>query len=230
MLRLVAFFFGVLVLLRILREIPLVGALFRIPLLGFWLAAILLSVLLSKLATDALDRRKRGALVRQLGAVDTPHNKGKLGTLFLSQGRAKRAIPLLEAAAAGEPESAEWAYRLGSAYLAARRPRQAIEALERALAMDEEHAYGAALMRLAEARAADGDLQGSLVTLERFERNHGPSPESAYRRGVALRASGRRDEARAAFGEVRELAHGAARYQRRSGSAWALRAFFARMG
>lgn len=230
MLRLVGFFFAVFVLLEILRHVPLIGGLFRVPLLGFWIAAILLSAVLSKLAADALDRRKRAALVRRLGAVETPHNKGKLGSLYASQRRWKRAIPLLEEAAAGEPDSVEWRYRLGQALLGAGRAAEAREALEGVVAMDEEHAYGEAMMRLAEARAAAGDHDAALAALDRFDRNHGPNPESAYRRGLSLRARGERAAARAAFAQVGELAREGVKYQRKSGAGWVARAFWARLG
>ena len=93
-------------------------------------------------------------------------------------------------------------------------------------AIDEEHAYGAALLSLAGAYERRGEHQASLEALERVERNHGPSPESAYRRGRALAALGRREQARAALAEVSSLAKSAARYQARDGQAWALRAYW----
>src|SRR5262249_39657907 len=141
----------------------------------------------------------------------------------------RRAIPHLERATRGEPESGEWAYRLGCALLRARRASDAVPVLERAAAIDETRAYGAVLLRLAEARQASGKAQESLDALERYERNHGASPESACRRGVALRALGRRDEARAAFAEVSKLASQAARFQKKSAHVWTMRAWLARI-
>ena len=200
---------------------------FRIPLLGFWLTAILLSAGLSRFAAHSLDRRKQRSLARQLGAVDTPHNQGKLGSLMVQQRRYKAAIPRLERAADGEPEMVDWTYRLGIARLGAKDYPGAIDALERAVEANEEHAYGGGLLRLAETYQADGQLERALEVLERFERNHGPNPESAYRRGLALRASGRRDDARAAFREVGELGRQAARYQKKGATQWQLRAWWA---
>ena len=233
MLRLVFFFIGVLVLLSVLRTllhgVPIIGALLGIPFLGFWIVAILLSAALSKLGANAIDRRKRSNLVRQLGAVETPHNLGKLGSLFEGQGRHGQALPYLDRATEGEPEVAEWHYRRGLALAGLGRRKEAIEALQSALALDGRHAYGAVLMRLAELQAKDGKHDRALESLERFERNHGPLPESAYRRGVALKALGHRERSRAALDEVSELASQSARYQKKDGSAWALRAFFARL-
>src|SRR6185503_14959068 len=101
--------------------------------------------------------------------------------------------------------------------------------LERCVALDEEHAYGAAQMRRAECLLRLARAQDSLDVLALFERNHGPSPESAFRRGLALRALGRKKEARAAFVEVGDLARRATRYQRKTAGWWALRAGFARL-
>jgi len=226
MLRLLGFFILVLATCFVLRELPIIGAVFRIPLLGFWLTAILLSVGASRWVAYSLDRRKQRTLEKQLGAVDTPYNKGKLGTLVLSQGRTRRALPLLEEAARGEPESAEWAYRLGQARLMARDLAGARAELERAAAMDEEYAYGAVLLRLAEVLQADGAGEEALEVLARFERNHGANPESAYRRGLALASLRRGAGAKQAFDEVVELGRQSS-FQKRGASAWVLRAWWA---
>jgi tetratricopeptide (TPR) repeat protein len=231
--RLVGFFFASFFLLQVLRGlfagVPILGWIFGIPLIGFWIVAAGLSAALSKLASEGLDRSKRAALVRRLGAVETPHNLGKLGCLFASQGRHRRALTYLERAAAGEPEVAEWHYRLGTTLLALARTDEALVALTRALELDPEHAYGEARMRQAEALAHQGAHDQALTSLETLERFHGPSPESAYRRGRALAALGRRDEARVALGEVAELARTAAKYQKRSSTAWVLKARLASM-
>ena len=63
-----------------------------------------------------------------------------------------------------------------------------------------------------------------------FERFHGPTPESAYRRGRALKALGRRDEAGSAFEEVATLAKQSAKYQKKDSAGWVMRAWFARLG
>lgn len=230
MLRLVGFFLLALILLQFLREIPFLGPLFSIPFVSFWLVIILLSAGFSKLAAYALDRRKLAALQSSLGATDTPYNMGKLGSLLLAQKRYKKAVPLLETAAEGEPDSAEWHYRLGAARLGSGVLEGAIDSLARAAAIDEEHAYGAVLLRSAEALTRVGRPQEALETLERFERNHGPNPESAYRRGLALKGLERSAEARQAFDEVGQLSSRLAKYQRKGSHAWMLRAVFARLG
>lgn len=229
MLRLVGFFLLVLVALQFLRHLPLVGPIFDIPILGFWGAAILISVVASRWATFALDRRRVSKRVRALGHVETPHNQGKLGTLLAGERRFRAAIPHLERAVQGEPEVAEWRYRLGCALLDTRRPREAVAALEAAAAIDEEHAYGAVLMRLSQAKLAVRDAEGALAALERRDRNHGPDAESAYRRGLAQKALGKRAEARTSFDEASKLARTSATFRRGAARKWGTLAFLARI-
>lgn len=229
MLRLIGFFVVVLLVLQLLRHVPVVGAVFQIPILGFWGAAILVSALVSRFAASALDRSRFSRKRRELGHVDTPHNQGKLGVLLLTSGRARAAIGPLEKAVAGEPDSVEWRYRLGSALLASGRAADAAAALARAAEIDRAHAYGALQLRLAEALARCGRHAEVIAALDHFDHDHGPNAESAYRRGGALRALGRRDEARESFRRAGELARGVARYQRTHARAWAWRAFLARL-
>lgn len=230
MLRLAVFFVAVLGLTFLLRHVPVLGAFFGIPLLGFWLTAILLSAGLSWAAQRALQRRRFQSQARSLGAVDTPANQGKLGVLLLSTGDARRALPYLTAAHAGEPEWGEWSYRLGEARLATGDAAGALDALGPLLKRDEEHAYGRALLLAARAASAVGDHASALARVERHDRNHGATPESAFERGQALRGLGRADEARAAFGDVPRLAAEAAHYKRKTSLALVWRARLARLG
>jgi len=224
-LRLVGFFVLVFALTFLLGKLPLIGGLFaRTGCLGIWLTAIALSWAITKYGQRALRMRRDRAEIRRLSAVESPHNQGKLGTMFLAQGRARRALPHLRRAVEGEPEVAEWHYRLGCALLKVHEREEAAAALARCVAIHEEHAYGAAQLRLAESLTALGRLDEALETLGTFERNHGPSPESAYRRGRAHRLADRNEEARRAFGEVSALAAEAAQYQRRQAGLWTLRA------
>jgi Flp pilus assembly protein TadD len=228
--RVLGYFALVFAALYLLRHVPVVGELFQIPFLGFIIASALVSFAISFTAVRAVDRRRARVMERNLrGSVETPHNQGKLGALLLAQGRARTSIPHLERAAAGEPTVAEWSYRLGSAYLRARRPADAVRALTRAADLDEEHAYGQVMLRLARAQLAAGDAQASLATLERFERNHGPNPESAYHRGLALKSLGRRAEAQSALGEVSKLAAQATHFQKGSHRRFVVRALLARV-
>lgn len=225
MLRLAGFVLGVFALIWVLRFIPVLGGLFAIPFLNFFLASILLSAGIGWWTSRALERRRARAFERQFGNVDTPHNQGKLGVMLLTSGRARRALPHLERAAAGEPDRAEWTYRLGAARLGVGDAHAAVLALERAIATDPDHAFGTPRLRLAEAQLAANAPTESLAAADEFERSHGTTAESSYRRGLALRALGRRDEARRAFASVSELGRTHSRGVRHAGAWLALKAW-----
>lgn len=227
MLRLIGCFLLVLLATSLLRGVPGIGSILG-GFYGFWIVTIALSLALARLASIATRRRKLAAEARRLGEVESAHNQGKLGSLHLAYGRAARAVTPLERAVAGEPDVVEWRYRLGQALLRSGRAREALAPLEAAAAVEPEHAYGAVQLALADARLRSGDAAGALAALELFERNHGASPESAYRRGQALRALGRRDQARASFREVAALARRAVRFHRSADRVWVLKSLVSR--
>lgn len=229
MARLLIFFVCVFMLTGFLAQLPVVGALFRIPFLGFWFTALLVSAVAAKLGAEAVDAGARRRLERSLGAVDTPHHKGKLGVLLLAQGKARRAIPLLEAASEGDPDSLELRYRLGEARLRAGRDAAAAQqALDSVLREDEEYAYGGAMLRSAEASRDAGNVPGAIERVTRFERNHGATPESALLRARLLRAAGDAGGAKQALGEVVPLAAASGRGAASRTWTWRLRTMLAR--
>jgi len=227
--RFLGYFLAVMAALVVLREVPVVGAIFRIPVLGFFAAAAVVSAVVARAGTWYGARRRLARQVRELGQVETPAMRGKLGRLLLQSGRPREAVAPLEEAAAGDPESAEWRYRLGQARLESGDLAGGLAGLEEALALDERHAYGEVMLRASEARRRAGDAAGALAAAERFEALQGPSPRSAYRRGEALRDLGRGDEARAAFEAVGRLAREVPGYQRREALGWSARALRARL-
>jgi tetratricopeptide (TPR) repeat protein len=223
--RLIGFFVLVVVISSLLGHVPWIGPIFRSTgCIGIWLTAMALSWVLTWAGNRAYLMKKDSAEIQRLEVVESAYNHGKIGSLLLAQGRTKKALAHLERAAEGEPEVAEWHYRLGTALLALRHGPEAIAALERAVAIDEEHAYGAAQMRLAEALASVDRHDEALRALQIVERNHGPSPESAYRAGAVHRARGYRDAARQSFRRVDEIAARAVGYQKREATRWSLRA------
>ncbi|HED64185.1 MAG TPA: tetratricopeptide repeat protein [Planctomycetes bacterium] len=229
-LRLIGFFVLVFVVRSLLVHVPVIGPLFaRTGWIGLWLTAMLLSFVFGRVGERMVRVQRDRAEVRRLLAVDSPHAHGKVGALLLAQGRARAATPHLERAVQGEPDAAEWHYRLGLALSARGERTRAIEELRRALEIDPERGYGTARMRLAQALFEAGEAERSLAELETFERLHGPTPESAYRRARALRVLGRREKARAALDEVGTLAREAARYQKGGAAKWVARAALARI-
>lgn len=206
--RFLLFFVAVFLLTGVLAQVPGVGVLFRIPFLGFWFTAILLSALLARAGTVAVDAGRRRALERTLGAVETAHHKGKLAALHLAQGHRRRALPLFAEAMAMAPESLEWRYGFARAAEGggAEERARGLEVLEAVLAEDEEHAFGDAMLLAARMHRAAGDGEQALDRVHRFERNHGPSPESALLRGRLLKGLGDGDAAGRAFDEALALA------------------------
>jgi tetratricopeptide (TPR) repeat protein len=213
-LRLALFFLAALVLTSLLREAPVVGAVFRIPLIGFWVAALILAGSLTWFAQHLVVTRRFRNQVRDLGAVDTPANQGKLGVLLLANGRARAALAPLEAAQRAEPDRAEWAYRLGEARLVVGDAEGAVAVLDPLLARDAEHAYGRALLLSARAARIAGRPDDALERLDRHERDQGATPEATFERGLVLRALERDAEARAAFDAVPRLAALSGRFRR----------------
>lgn len=230
MLRLIGFFMVVFVAMLVLRELPYIGAPFRIPLLGFYLAAIIVSILGARFASKAADRAKQKRLERELGGVDTPYNRGKLGLLMLKQGRAEQAVPHLAAALAADPDSEEFQYRLGLAELESGAPEAAAQTLARLVARNEDYAYGAALLALSTARCQAGEARSALDAVEQHDRSFGPTPESCFRRGKALRAIGDRSGSARAFAAIGGLAAKLPAYQRRAASGWWIKAQLAKLG
>ena len=224
MLRLLGFFVVVFVALIVLRQLPFVGGIFQIPFVGFYLAAIVVSLVSARLGTRLVDRRKLQKSVSSLGEVDTPHNRGKLGALLAGQGKHREALPHLDVAWEHEDDVAEWAYRVGRSRLSLGDREGAAAALARAVELDEEHGYGEALRRLAEALTQAGAPDDALTRLERHDVIYGETPESAYLRGRAHQWLGDREAAKAAFAKAPGLVAGVAKYQREGARTWAMRA------
>lgn len=227
MLRLVGFFVLCLLAMQVLQALPGIGGFFH-GLFGFWIVAILLSLGLTRLSGWMLKRARLQRRLSELGQVDSPRNFGKLGALYVAHGRPRAALEPLDRALEADPENLEWRYRRGQAQLALGRAEEAVADFERVANVDEEYQYGGVQLSLAEACTRVGNYAGALEALGRFDRNHGEKPESVYRRGLALRAAGRRDEARRSFARVAEVARGGARFQRRESAGWAARAALAR--
>jgi len=229
MLRLVGFFALVLVAYRFLVVMPVVGpVLGRLGIFGYWAVAILVSVLLARLGEKLVQRALLKKRMRDLGVVETPNNEGKLGTMLLQSGRVRAAVPHLEAAFAGQPEVSDWAFGLGRAMLTLGKPEKAGSYFARVVADSPIHGYGGAYLGLADAALALGRAEGALEALDQHDQHHGANPKSLYLRGKALRALGRKDEARVAFGKVLELGSDLPKFQRKGYLSLAFKAMLAR--
>lgn len=212
------------VLFVVAGMVPGLRGLTRMPILGLLLTSMLAAALLRHWEAWQVQRKQTAASIRDLSRVETPEQQGKLGSLLLSKGKARQALEPLQNAAQGDPGRLEWRYRLGCCELELGRPAQALEWLEDVVAREEEHAFGAAIMRLIECRFALGEHSQALAALERFERNHGPNPESAYRRGQALLELGQREAGKSALAEVPVLMEALPAAHRKPMRAYAIKA------
>jgi tetratricopeptide (TPR) repeat protein len=223
--RAVLFLLAVAIVHFTLPVIPVLGRpLARVPVLSLLASAMLVGFLARLLESRLEANRRDRARLRELGAADTPGMRGKLGAALLDRGRAAQAVEHLEAARAAEPTRREWAYRLAQALAQSGRTDRARDELEALVALDEEYAFGAALLSLSGMRLVAGEARAALEAADRAERNHGPSPESSCRRGEALVALDRGDEAAAAFTRARELYDALPSYQRPAARSWVRRA------
>ena len=230
MLRLVAFFALVFVVHAVLSWLPVTrNILGALGFFSFWAVAILVSVVASRLGERWVARARIQARIRDLGAVDTPHNRGKLGHLLLADGRRRAARPHLEAAFAAEPERLDWALGLGRLHLDLGEHEAAGPYFARVVRDDASFGYGEAGLGLAAAALGLGRARDALGALDDHDRRHGPNPRSAFLRGRALAAEGHRARAKEAYGEVFRLRSELPAYQRGDFAALAWKAFFGRL-
>ncbi len=211
------------------RELPLVGGLFRVPLFGFFLTAILLSTVGARAAQWIAQRRALSRDLADLGIVDTPNMRGKLGRLLLLNGRPRQALePLSEALAADETDL-EWTYRLGMARRLVGEAQEATRLLARVTQVDERYAYGEPWLQLALCHLDLGKPTQAVEALERFERLQGATPQQVFWLGCAIKASGRKEDARAVFNRLPELVKQAPKYQRAAARQFLLRSYLTRL-
>lgn len=222
MLQLIGFFLASLLLLQLLRWLPGIGGLFQVPLLGFFLACLIVSWVFSKLAHEWVERRRERRMEAQFQGLSTPHHAGKLGSLLLARGRARRARPHLERAVAGDEHSLEWRWKLAQAHFALRDYASALAAAQAVLDRDADYAYGEPLLLLARCQRRLGKPALTLEWLQRYEQSQGATPSAWYERGRALRALGRKQEARAAFAQVAKASATRVRWQRKDDRVWVL--------
>jgi tetratricopeptide (TPR) repeat protein len=227
--RVLAYFAMVFVFTMLFRELPLVGGLFRVPLFGFFLTAALMSTVGARAATWLSQQRALSRDLSDLGVVDTPHMRGKLGRLLVMNGRPKAALEPLREAVAADSENLEFHYRLGVAERLTGNPKDSIRLLTRVTELDDRYAYGEPWMQLALAHQDDGDNEAAVRVLERLEVLQGPTGEQTFRLGCLLKALGRKDEAGAVFDRLPEILKRAAKYQKAEIRGYLARSYFARL-
>lgn len=145
--------------------------------------------------------------IREAVSVDSraPAYRDALGLLYLQLGRPDLAVPEFEKAVELDPQYADAVFHLGTALAEQRRWEEAVTAYRTALSLprltapDLAHQnLGLALYHLQRYREAEESL--------RFALHLDPQLQAAYYNlGLVFAAENRRDDARAAFRQAREL-------------------------
>lgn len=213
--QLLAVFALAFLLQTLLANVPGLGFLARLPLLGFLGCVLVVSLAWTRIAGRVTRARVLRRTFESFGRVDTPAMQGKLGAALLAAGRARDALAPLATARAGEPKEPEWAWRNANALAAVRRDEEALREVEWLLERDAEHAYGRARLLSARLLARLGRRAEAIVACRRFEADHGEEPEALYELGAVFAAGGEHGAARDAFRRAAHAAERAASFKRR---------------
>jgi tetratricopeptide (TPR) repeat protein len=151
-----------------------------------------------------------------------------LAAIWLEKRRPQRALPLLEQALAGDPDSRELEYMLAVANLYAKNHERAVELLIKVIHGEPGFRYGEPYLRAADALTALGRLDDAEDALDHFVRTNKSSLEGHYKRARVCKA--RKDEAgaRAARRDLGDLWRTLPSFQRRRQLGWYLRALVLR--
>ena len=158
-----------------------------------------------------------------------PHNvaaQRELALIYLEKRRPAKAVSLLAAAVADEPESPDLLYNHGLALLGAQRWQEALDRFLAAIARDARVGYGDAYLKAGVALVQLARQEDAEDAFDHAARANGSSVEARFRLGAVRRARGEREKAKAAFMEARTTYAHLPAYQRRHCWRWAVRAWW----
>ncbi len=154
-----------------------------------------------------------------------------LAKLWLAQGRAARALPLLDQALARDPGSAELHHLRGLCLLRAGEPTRAVDDLVEVVHLEPRFLYGEPYLHAADALIELARWDDAEDALERFLDAQRSSVEGWYKLALVRRARGDRGGAGDALREARTSYHGSPAFHRRRHFGWFVRAWLrARLG
>jgi tetratricopeptide (TPR) repeat protein len=164
-------------------------------------------------------RISRLRAVVQANAADVLSRR-QLAMLYLEQRKPVAALPLVDAALAREPESAELLHLRGLCLLGARRWDDAIAAFIATLQVDPRFRYGEPYLKIAEALAPLGRWKDAEESLEHFVAIHGSSLEGRVKQAHARERLGDRPGSDALKIEARSVYAQLPPFQRRRQFLW----------
>lgn len=167
------------------------------------------------------------SLLSQIEA--NPHNaeaQRELVRIWLDKGQAAKAIPLVRAALARDPDSAELHFLHGVALLGAKRPEEAVAPLRAAIDREPRLRYGEANLRLGDAYAALQRHEEAGRAYAAFLDINSSAVEGHVKLGRTLRALGDAAGAKQALDEARATWRQLPGFLRRQQWTWAARAYW----
>ncbi|KIL39087.1 hypothetical protein SD70_22485 [Gordoniibacillus kamchatkensis] len=170
--------------------------------------------------------RKLGQLRQHIQA--SPHDtsaKLELARVYIEKKRYAEAERLLEGILPIMDQSADVHFELGLCKLKLGRIEEGRSLMDQALELNPRVRYGEPYLRLAEALAADYPEQ-AVRYIERFRDVQSSSCEAYYRLGQLYEKMGRKQEAKAAYLEVRDVYRTLPGYSRRMQRRWVVLAWW----
>ncbi len=144
----------------------------------------------------------------------------QLGLIYQQRRNYAEAIPRFERAIEIDPSDADPHYQLGRIFLEQKRYVEARRCFAAAAAVKDKHSSSDVWRELGAVDLELGDTEQALAELEKFVDRRGYDPEGLYLLGVALKKSGRNQEARGAFERCVEAVETLPSHRRRQLSRW----------
>ena len=175
-------------------------------------------------AIERLERRRRKEQLERIVADSpTQDSLAQLARICAVEGERQRAVELYGEAVRRDPHDPEALFGRGQALLALGKPAEAVRDLQTVVGIEPTHSFYQAAVSLAEAHAANGEIEKAEQT---YRSILGRTTVSAAYYGYArlLADRGERDEARRQLQQILDKQPGLPRYLRRQERPWVRKA------
>jgi len=172
----------------------------------------------------AAHRREVEDLKQKIAHLDKAHHMALLGTVYLREGRVRRAQEWFERAREKEPDLLDARYKLALCHFEQKQYAEAAPLLEEVHKEKPGHDYGVAYLRLAESHQRLGDLDRAAEVYEQLLQFYPGQPEACYHYALLEADRGDMEKAKKLMeGVVFSVRHSPA-FQRRRNRHWQLKA------